>query len=125
MSQITEPIYELRCLIYVNGKRRIPSSFRLYERLQLQDRITILLNRRLKENGQLRDWRNRGHFVETNMIANDIHGSVKCILLNQEEYKYGVAFLPDFMEVYVGDAFEIGSRIIRKDIVTVRFKLPA
>ena len=111
---------KIHAILYVNGRRRQPEFFRMYERLSLQDRITALLNRRTKETRTLCNWRNLGHRFET-ALHREGPSEIVCVLDNLNEFKIGEVFLPEFLEIYMDNTFEIGSRVLRKDIVKVKF----
>jgi hypothetical protein len=115
------PVRKIYAVLYLNGKRRKPEYFRLYERLALQDRVTNLLNRRIKENRVLAAWRNVGHNFATDLVSLENRGTVVCILENRYQFEIGVPILPEFLDVYLNNKFEIGSRILRNDVVEVKF----
>lgn len=114
------PVRKIHAILYVNGRRRAPELFRMYERLSLQDRITALLNRRTKETRTLCNWRNLGHRFETTFFPEG-PCEIICVLDNLDEFKLGEVFLPEFLDIYINNTFEIGSRVLRKDVVSVKF----
>jgi hypothetical protein len=114
------PVRKIHAILYINGRRRQPEFFRMYERLSLQDRITALLNRRTKETRTIAGWRNVGHRFETTLFKEG-PGVVVCVLDNRDEFKIGEVFLPEFLQIYLNNKFEIGMRVLRKDIVEVKF----
>ena len=114
------PVRKIYAILYINGRRQNPEFFRMYERLSLQDRITSLLNRRIKETRTLANWRNLGHRFETTLLREG-PGVVVCVIDNRDEFKLGEVFLPEFLQNYLNNKFEIGMRVLRKDIVEVKF----
>ena len=114
------PVRKIHAILYINGRRQKPEFFRMYERLTLQDRITALLDRRVKETRTIAAWRNVGHRFETTLFKEGA-GEVVCVLDNRDEFKIGVVFLPEFLQIYLNNKFEIGTRVLRKDVVEVKF----